>query len=72
MVMRRKMFGDGSVRLVKLEETTVVTCNKRISVTQKRMVYEVAVMKKEKRMDVAEIKILRWTCGHTRLEQIGN
>ena len=63
-----------------------VLCDKRISARQKGKVHKMAVrpamiygaetwsIKKtqEKKLNVAEMKMLRWACGHTRLDRIEN
>ena len=63
-----------------------VLCDKRLSAGKKGKVFKAAVrpamtygsetwgIKKaqEKKMDVAEMKMLRWACGHTRLDHIEN
>ena len=63
-----------------------VLCDKKLSARRKGKAYKVAVrpamtygaetwsIKKtqEKKLDVAEMKMLRWACGHTRLDRIEN
>ena len=63
-----------------------VLCDRRISARRTGKIVKVAVrpamtygaetwnIKKtqEKKMDVAEMKMLRWACGHTRLDRIEN
>lgn len=63
-----------------------VLCDKRLSARRKGKVFKVAVrpamtygaetwsIKKtqEKKLNVAEMKMLRWACGHTRLDRIEN
>ena len=63
-----------------------VLCDRRISVRKKGEVFKVAMrpamtygaemwnIKKaqEKKLDVAEMKMLRWICDHTRLDKIEN
>ena len=68
------------------KKTSGVLCDKRISARLKAKVYKSVVrpallyssktwpMKRaqEKRMEVAEMKMLRWMCGVTRLDRIKN